>query len=166
MIDFQTALAQGRVTPDQARALFDSLAPVASAFMLGDWEGSPFPTGHPMDGALEATGWRGKRFVSLDEVHPLIFDDGQGGAFAVHPGRFMARPVPGKASDRKAELQTDQPAARLRQMEIRGQVTAAMVYDDLPIIDLFKRVDADMVLGLMDMRGMDQTYFFVLRRMA
>ena len=163
---FQTALDQGPVTADQAFALFDSLPTVEPEFMLGDWAGEPFPTGHPMDGALEATGWRGKRFDSVDAVHPLLFHDGQGGVFAVHPGRFMGQPKPGPAIERRAELETDQPAARLRSMLHRGQVTTAMIYDDLPIIDLFRRVDDQTVLGVMDMRNMPLPYFFVLRRLG
>lgn len=41
-----------------------------------------------------------------------------------------------------------------------------MVYDDLPIIDMFRRVDARTVLGVMDMRAMPLPYFFVLRRVS
>ena len=39
-----------------------------------------------------------------------------------------------------------------------------MIYDARPINDVFKRVDADTALGLMDMRGLDKPFFFVLRR--
>jgi hypothetical protein len=39
-----------------------------------------------------------------------------------------------------------------------------MIYDELPIIGHFRKVDGDTVLGAMDLRGTPQTYFFVLRR--
>jgi hypothetical protein len=39
-----------------------------------------------------------------------------------------------------------------------------MIYDFLPIHDVFRQVDDATRLGLMDMRGMDQPFFFVLRR--
>jgi hypothetical protein len=39
-----------------------------------------------------------------------------------------------------------------------------MIYDDLPIHDVFRQVDADTVLGAMDMRGLAQPYVFLLRR--
>jgi hypothetical protein len=39
-----------------------------------------------------------------------------------------------------------------------------MVYDHLAIIDSFRRVDADTVLGIMDRRGDAQPFLFVLRR--
>jgi hypothetical protein len=61
-------------------------------------------------------------------------------------------------------MYTDKPKARLRTVEHRGVATAAMVYDALPIIDVFRRVDADTLLGLMDLRGLPQPFFFLLRR--
>ena len=45
-----------------------------------------------------------------------------------------------------------------------GVATAAMVYDTLPIIDVFRRVTADRVLGLMDLRGLTEPFFFLLDR--
>ncbi len=64
---------------------FDSLPPVDIDFMIGSWRGSGVPTGHPMDGMLEAANWRGKQFIDADNVHPLVFDDGKGGTFMVNP---------------------------------------------------------------------------------
>jgi len=48
-------------------------------------------------------------------------------------------------------------------VEHRGVVTAAMVYDHLPIIDVFRLVDAGTLLGVMDLRGLPP-YVFVLTR--
>ena len=59
---------------------------------------------------------------------------------------------------------TSKPRARLRTVEHRGVHTAAMVYDALPIIDVFRRVSDDVRLGLMDLRGLEGPFFFVLRR--
>lgn len=58
---------------------------------------------------------------------------------------------------------TRKPRARLRDVEHRGVVSAAMVYDHLPIIDHFRAVDDDTLLGVMDMRGAPP-YFFILSR--
>ncbi len=49
-------------------------------------------------------------------------------------------------------------------MEHRGRVTATMIYDARPIHDVFRRVDGDTALGLMDLRGVPRPFFFVLRR--
>ena len=67
-----------------------------------------------------------------------------------------------------ATMQCDQksPKARLRQVTHRGVVTAAMVYDSLPIIDVFRKVSDDVRLGAMDMRGLPAPFLFVLQRDA
>ena len=49
-------------------------------------------------------------------------------------------------------------------LEHRGVVSATMIYDALPICDVFRKVDDDTVLGLMDYRAFDKPFFFVLRR--
>ena len=63
-------------------------------------------------------------------------------------------------------LKTRKPKARLRLIEFRGVSSAAMVYDALPVIDIFRKVDADTVLGLMDVRGEAPPawFYFILRR--
>jgi hypothetical protein len=159
---------------DEALRLFDSLEPVDTAFLLGAWRGEEFPTGHPMDGALAAFGWRGKRFASEEHVHPLVFGTGQR-SFAVRP-RWVWPGVPWLLRWPQLKkmaplvrallplLSTRRSHARLRMIEFRGRLGATMVYDDVPILDVFRRLDADAVLGLMDMKGMEQPFFFVLRR--
>ena len=161
---------------EEALALFDRLDAVATAFLLGSWRGEEFPTGHPVDGALAAYGWRGKRCDSEAQVHPLLVARGER-EFAVHP-RWVAPGVPlllrwpslkQPAAARVVRgllplLATRRSHARLRMLQFRGHITAAMVYDDVPIIDVFRRLEPDAVLGLMDMKGMDRPYFFVLRR--
>ena len=61
-------------------------------------------------------------------------------------------------------LHTDEPKARLRVVEHRGVATAALVYDALPIIDVFRRVDDATLLGVMDLRGLPRPFFFLLER--
>lgn len=50
-------------------------------------------------------------------------------------------------------------------MTDRGVTTAVMIYDHLPIIDCFRRLDGRTMLGLMDMRGA-APFFFQLEREA
>ena len=61
-------------------------------------------------------------------------------------------------------LQTEEPKARLRMTEYRDVVSATMIYDSKPINDIFRKVDDDSVLGVMDLRFTPQPFFFVLRR--
>ncbi|GAB3761581.1 DUF4334 domain-containing protein [Ramlibacter monticola] len=161
---------------DEALALFDRLATVDTGFLLGNWKGEEFPTGHPLDGALAAYGWRGKRFDSAEHVQPLVFARG-GREFAVRPrGLWPGVPLllrwPWLKDPTVARvgrgllplLATRRSHARLRMLQFRGHLTAAMLYDELPIQDVFRRLEADAVLGLMDMKGMETPFFFVLRR--
>lgn len=144
--------------------------------MLGAWSGSGFPTGHPLDGALEAYGWHGKRFDSEEHVHPLLFGDA-GRTFAVRPAwAWLGFPLVQRWPALKSPpvsrvvrvllplLATRSSQARLRTMHFRGRITAAMVYDDIPVQDVFRKADGDTVLGLMDAKGMERPFFFLLRR--
>ncbi len=160
---------------EEALAAFDALEAVATEEMLGRWRGSGLPTGSPLDGLLEAYGWYGKEFVDAETVHPLLFRT-RSGPRPVDPALVpmtVLRERPGMAHSRAARtafrlarplLTTSRPRARLRAVEHRGVVTAAMVYDALPVIDVFRRVSADVRLGLMDLRGLPGPFFFVLRR--
>jgi hypothetical protein len=158
-----------------ALAFFDALPAVAPDEMLGRWRGSGLPTGSPLDGVLEAYGWYGKEFVDADTVHPLLVRT-RTGPRPVNPALIpvgVLRDLPRLAHSWPARLgfaalrplvTTARSTARLRAVEHRGVLTAAMVYDALPIIDVFRRVDVDCVLGLMDLRGLTEPFFFVLSR--
>lgn len=144
--------------------------------MLGRWRGEGLPSGHPMDGLLERFGWYGKEFNSPDDVQPLLCRQAGGDIFAVNPafvpiglvnrhiGLFHTRFAEKFFALTGRAAATRKPTARLRMTEHRGVVTATMIYDSLPINDVFRAVDADTVLGLMDLRGMAQPFWFILRR--
>ncbi len=160
-----------------ALAIYDSLDPVGIDFMIGRWVGEGMPTGHPMDGLLEAYNWYGKEFVDADTVHPLLFTDAQGEIYKVNPGLMpmqLAGRVPGNKSwpARKAfqlmqpMISTTTSKATLRMTEYRGKRSATMIYDQLPIHDTFRKLDADTVIGVMDCKGMDQPFFFKLTRVT
>lgn len=160
---------------EDALACFDAGAPVSLDAMIGRWRGGGVPTGHPMDGLLEHYGWFGKDFHDVDHVDPLLFASGNRPPFAVSPRlmplglvryRALAQSALARALFTLALpcLRTTKAAARLRLMEYRGVMTATMIYDHLPIHDVFRRVDASTLLGLMDQRGAARPFFFVLRR--
>lgn len=168
--------ALGEAAPlEAALALFDDLPPVAAVEITGRWRGREIATGHPMDGLLEPSGWWGKQFDDVDHVHPLLFEAASGAVYPVSPRRLplglagrvspaqlgRARPV---SSRLRPLLETRRHQARLRDVAFRGVVSAAMVYDDLPIIDAFRRVDPDTLLGVMDYRRHPAPYVFVLAR--
>ncbi|AEG91722.1 DUF4334 domain-containing protein [Ramlibacter tataouinensis] len=164
-------------TTEEALAFFDALRAVELDFMAGAWAGEGFPSGHPLDGVLEACHWHGKRFDSADEVHPLVFRGPGGTKINVNPAwvgpgiplamrlpLLKARPVGRLVQALLPLLATRRSRARLRMTRHRGCLTATMVYDSVPILDVFRQIDRDTVLGLMDLKGMEQPFFFVLRR--
>jgi len=176
-MDFSTALTAGSADTTTALAIFDNLETTDADFMLGGWKGAGFPTGHPMDGLLETYHWQGKRFINAENVHPLVCRALGGKEVCLNPifmqpligpmgrgslpqstilGALMALLMPLFGSTRAR--------ARLRMTEYRGKSSATMVYDNLPINDVFRKVDENTVLGVMDLKTTDQPFFFVLRR--
>lgn len=135
------------VPAEDLDALWADCTPVRAADILGAWAGSDFETDHPVHGMLAASGWHGKRFDSVRSAHPLVCRDADGALFSNEElGRGLAS---------------------LWDVEFRGEVTAAMVYDGQPVIDHFKAVDADTLLGVMNGKGVrheGRHYYFVLRR--
>lgn len=174
------ALRSG-TTPEEALTFFDSLPPVGIEELAGYWQGADLPTGHPFDGLLGPLGWQGKQFDGPDGAHPLVFADRSGRRFDVNP-----RVIPLAAALRLAPLvrkptvrtlladpvirpllpltRTTRPKARLRMTEYRGVLTATMIYDALPINDVFRRVDSGTLLGAMDLRGPLPPFMFTLRQ--
>lgn len=165
-------------TTADALALFDAAPPVPAEAMIGTWHGSELPTGHPLDGLLAASGWWGKQFVDEETVHPLLFPTADRSAlWAVNPalafsGVGVAARVPalkridssGMITAMRPLLRARSAKARLRTTRYRGVDTATMIYDQLPVNDVFRRLDDDTVLGAMDLRGSAAPYFFVLER--
>jgi hypothetical protein len=167
------AALEPRCTTHQALEFFDALPTVSANDIRGRWAGRELKTRHPWDGLLTASGWYGKQFDSPEAVHPLLFQTPNGTLFPVNPARIplnLAGRVPLAAVSAARRLldvtlpllRAHEPKARLRNLEHRGKVSAAMLYDQLPIIDVFRRIDDMTLLGLMDMRAAARPYFFVL----
>lgn len=173
MTDRLTAL-RAHGTTSGALALYDSLPAVTTRELHGRWQGHELATGHAWDGVLAASGWWGKQMDDDERVHPLLFR-GRRGPFPLEP-RTVPLMLVGRTPSpvvrvagrliRVAEpvLRARTPGARLREVTVRGVATAAMVYDRLPIVDSFRRVDECTLLGLMDARPSPRPYFFVLTR--
>ena len=170
-----TTLENAGASTEEALKFFDELESVNLELMIGRWQGYEFPTNHPMDGLLEASGWYGKEFVDAECVHPLLFLDGNNNIFKVDPNPIamnlgLRLPVlKSKAmkpifSLMNLMLKTEKSQARIRMMEYRQKVSATMIYDNLPINDIFRKIDDNTVLGLMDFKGVSQPLFFVLKR--
>jgi hypothetical protein len=142
-------------------AFYDDCAPLAADDLRGLWRGGAWATGTRFDGLLGRIGWYGKVFRGADDVQALLFQ---------RPSTLLgwlnrALIWPFRVPEHRGLVRHPMGRARLREMRFRGQVSAAMVYDYLPIIDHFRRVDATRVIGLMDLRGRrDSQLFFWLER--
>lgn len=140
--------AQDKVTAAELDQLWAVLPTVPAAEILGRWQGTPFDTGHPINQLLASARWYGKDFRSLTEAVPLLCRDEQGELYS-----FVA------AGNGEASLWN---------VEFRGEVTATMVYDGRPILDHFKRVDADTLFGIMNGKDVltanGEHFYFSLER--
>ncbi|WP_436740023.1 DUF4334 domain-containing protein [Streptomyces sp. BBFR102] len=125
--------AAGPVSAQALDALWADLEAVAVSAVLGSWRGFAFPTGHPVQRVLARSRWHGKRFVALDDAKPLICRAGDGSLYS--------------------DTTSGRGEASLWNVEFRGEVTATMVYDGMPVLDHFKRVDDTTLLGVMNGKG-------------
>ncbi len=116
---------------DDLDALWADLAPVTVEEILGAWRGGDFSTGHVASTVLEQVRWHGKTFVSALDAKPLMCrgDDGE----------LYSNLKAGGGGE-----------ASLWPVEFRGETTATMVYDRMPVFDHFKKVDDATLMGIMN----------------
>ncbi|RNL82224.1 DUF4334 domain-containing protein [Halostreptopolyspora alba] len=127
--------------------LWDHLSPVGIGEILGSWRGSVIRTGHPVESFLSDIGWYGKTFHAPMDAKPLICRDDHG--------------------ELHSDVTLGKGEATLWMIEFRGQSTASMVYDGRAIVDHFKRLDEDTLLGVMNGRDVvrqGKHCHFLLRR--
>ncbi len=141
------ALKQLAAIPyDDLEEFWSTLEPVTIEFMIGEWRGGDLPTGHRGEGFL-GTSWYGTTFRSALDVDPVVCVDQHGVTF----------------SDTKLM----NGAASLWMEEFRGEVTATMVYDGMPIHDHFKKIDDNAVLSITNGKGAldnGRHFYFYLER--
>jgi hypothetical protein len=124
--------------PAALMPIFDELEPISAEFMLGTWKGGRFDGGASPD----PINWYGKRFVSAQHVEPLLCRAADGSIYSYD----------------KLGL------AQLREVSFNGKVSASLIYDQQPIMDYFRKVTNDVVVGLGDIKGKPTDFFFHLTR--
>ena len=105
-----------------------TLEPATIDFMIGEWQGGEFDTGHRENGTLALINWFGKTFNSATDAKPLICLDADGNKYS----------------------NTENGEASLWMEEFRGEVTATMVFDGQPVHDHFKKIDDHAVMGILN----------------
>ena len=169
-------LEERKATPEEAYQLFQSLETITTDFMHGRWKGSDIETGHRFDGLFEASGWYGKMYLNDEEVHPLVFySEDKKELWSVNP-KMMPFSLNLPKDDLvgtilrlgRFAMETKESKARIRNTEFKGRVTATMLYDEVPINDMFVKIDKNSVLGIMDFKGepdrLENPFFFILER--
>jgi hypothetical protein len=132
----------GEIPDAELDEFWATLVPAPIGFMIGEWRGGEFVTGHRMNGGLTKARWFGKTFNSATDVKPLVCLDDDGNKFS--------------------NVKLGKGEASLWMEQFRGEVTATMVYDGQPTHDHFKVIDEDAVMGIMNGKGVldDGRYFY------
>lgn len=131
---------------------FDSLHPVSAGDILSRWKGGDFDNGHWGYHATKEMKWFGKWFRSALDVSPLVCYNEKGELYS-------SKAMKGEAT--------------LWDIDFRGKVSAAMVYDGMPVFDHLRKVDDNTLFGIMNGKSCDdfpgvtdnkRHYFFYLER--
>ncbi len=123
--------------PSALMPLFEKLQPASIDFMMGTWRGGVFDHTRP-----DPIRWYGKRFNAVDDVEPLLCTKEDGTIYTWDKWG----------------------AARLREAAFGGKVQATLIYDQKPLMDYFRKVSDDVVIGLGDIKGRPTNFFFWLER--
>ncbi|KAM0199691.1 hypothetical protein ACHAPA_012226 [Fusarium lateritium] len=138
---------EGHISEVEVAAVFDQASPVRPEYMIGQWKGGSFNTGHPTHELLKTNNWAGKNFRTVDDVEPIVlYDDAGVRVWSKNYGN-----------------------AQLREVNFRGVVSAAMIYDNFPIIDSFRCISDNLIIGAMDNKQIPKeagTYYFYLQKIV
>ena len=137
------SLIENKATKKNLDDFFNSLQPVYIPNMIGNWQGGYFKIKNSwLEFLLNdyyIIKWHGKIFKSENNVKALITK-----FLGIKFNMLLGKAV-------------------LRQLEYRGKVSTSMIYNYLPIIDNFRKVDDKTVMGIMDIKGKDQIYFYLIK---
>lgn len=114
-------------------AFFDQLPPVSFEDILYKWQGDIFSADWDAS-ALQQINWYGKWFKShLDAVPVICYNDKK--------ELFSNHIMKGEAT--------------MWDISFRGQVSATLVYDHLPLFDHFRKVDDRTLMGILSGKPFD-----------
>ena len=111
--------------------------------MIGEWRGQCIKTGSKFDLILHKfryISWHGKVFYDENRVNALIMN--------LVGNRF---PIPYFGS------------AIIRELKFREKVSVSMIYNYLPIIDHFRKINPSTLMGIMTLKGNVEVYFLLHR---
>ena len=125
-------------TTEELMPLFLKLRPIHPDEIIGQWRGGKFDGGLP-----DPINWYGKRFVDREYVEPLLVT----------------------APDGSIQAYTGLGTARLREVLFENRVSTSLIYDNHPIMDYFRKVTDDLIIGFGEVKGEEnEDFFFYLIR--
>ncbi|MGB3621702.1 DUF4334 domain-containing protein [Ketobacter sp. MCCC 1A13808] len=128
----------GAYTTEELMPLFLKLRSIDPEAIMGQWRGGKFDGGLP-----DPINWYGKRFVNMEYVEPLLVT----------------------APDGSIQAYTGLGTARLREVLFENRVSTSLIYDNQPIIDYFRKVTDDLIIGFGEVKGEEnEDFFFYLIR--
>ncbi|KAJ6184675.1 hypothetical protein N7519_005976 [Penicillium mononematosum] len=130
-----------RATSEKINTIFDELKPLQPDDLIGEWDGYILATGHPFEDELDALNWFGNTFYSAEDVAPLI---------VARNGERVPFEDWGRAS--------------LREIKYHGVVSAALVYDERPMMAYYRAVKHNMVAGCIESKEWQGKVYFYLTR--
>ncbi|MFH1030746.1 MAG: DUF4334 domain-containing protein [bacterium] len=139
--NFEQFLKQGKISCGELDNFFAELEPIEIDELIGKWRGGYFRTGKSkVEFFLKnfiIFKWHGKNFLSADNVKALVFS-------------FLG-----------IKFNLPLGTARLRKVEYRDKFSISMIYNYFPIIDNFRKVDDNTIMGIMDIKGKTGVYFYL-----
>ncbi|CAG8909117.1 unnamed protein product [Penicillium egyptiacum] len=130
-----------RATSGKIDTVFDGLKPLQPDDLIGEWNGYILATGHPFEEKLDTLNWFGNTFYSTDDVVPLV---------VAQNGERVPFEDWGRAS--------------LREIKYHGVVSAALVYDERPMMVYYRAVQHNMVAGCIESKEWQGKVYFYLTR--
>lgn len=150
---------------------FENLEMVNFNELKGIWKGYEISTTHAMSGALSKINWEGKEFVSKDEVYPLVMKINNR-FLKVNPRFLPINKMTIKLVNIKVLrlfipyyyklIKSNRPHATIESYDVNNINTCSIVYNDLQIIDVLKKIDQNMIIGQMNTPYFEEKYYFLL----
>jgi len=117
---------------------FLALDAISIEEILGMWKGGKFDGGKTPN----LINWYGKKFISREHVEPLMIKTEDG---AVVPFTKLG-------------------SAILREVYFGNKNSATIIYNNKPIMDYFRKIDDDTIIGWGEIKGETPDFFFWLKR--
>ena len=119
----------GQIPDAELDGFWATLEPASIDFMIGEWKGGEFDTGHRSTASCQSSTGSARRSI---------------------PHRRETAGLPRRRRQQVLQHRARKGEASLWMEEFRGEVTATMVYDGQAIHDHFKKIDDTAVMGIMD----------------